>query len=75
MNLEGTLLNEISQRKKNTVSSHLYGNSQKQTNIKQKQTQIGRKKWVVVIVEGRDVGKIGEGDTEVQTSSCKVNKP
>ena len=45
------------------------------TNIKQKQTQIGRKKWVVVIVEGRDVGKIGEGDTEVQTSSCKVNKP
>ena len=45
------------------------------TNIKQKQTQIGRKKWVVVIVEGRDVGKIGEGDIEVQTSSCKVNKP
>ena len=26
-------------------------------------------------MEGRDVGKIGEGDTEVQTSSCKVNKP
>lgn len=45
------------------------------TNIKQKQTQTGRKKWVVVIVEGCDVGKIGEGDREVQTSSCKVNKP
>lgn len=37
------------------------------TNIKQKQTQTGRKKWVVVIVEGCDVGKIGEGDREVLT--------
>lgn len=71
MNLEGILLNEISQRNKNTMISLVCELSK--TNIKQKQTQTGRKNGCGChSVEGCDAHKIGEGDREVQTSSCKV---
>ena len=67
MNLEGIKLNEMSDRERQvlydlTCMWNLTCMCKVQTNINQKQIQIRRKKWVIIIGEGSEVGEIGEGD-------------
>ena len=62
------MLSEV--RKTNTIGSHLHVESKKSHEL------IDTGNWLVV-AKGREweLGKMGEGDQKVQTSSYKINKP
>ena len=66
MDLEGIMLNEISQRKTNTILFQLYIESEKKKrkNIK-KQTQIQRTNWWLP-ERDEEMKEIGKGDVEIQ---------
>ena len=74
MDLEGIMISEISQRKTNTIWSHLYVDSKKQRNKTKWQQIDTQKKYVLVRGEEFGEGKIGKVNLEVQTSSYKINK-
>ena len=74
MDLEGIMISEISQRKTNTIWSHLYVDPKKQRNKTKWQQIDTQKKYVLVRGEEFGEGKIGKVNLEVQTSSYKINK-
>ena len=71
MDLEGIVLYEITQRKCNTLCSHLYVESKKR---KEKKLIDTGNRMEVVRYRGGSRGEIDGGGEKVQTSSYKVNK-
>ena len=69
MDLEGIMLSEISQTKKNKLYDFICV-----WNIKKKNEQTKLIDTENRLVVARGEGKMGEGGQEVQTSSHKINK-
>ena len=71
-------ISEINSRKTNTVWFHIYVESRKQskwTNMKKQKQNYRYREQMVDRGEGGGGKKvIDEGDQEVQTSTCKINK-
>ena len=65
------MLSEISQTEKDTVWSHLYAESKRQTS--KKQTQKKRSDMWLPQVEGRE-GELEEGGQKAQISRYKIKK-
>ena len=66
MDLEGVMLSEISQRKTNTVCSHLYAESKK--------SELREVESRMMVARGWEVGAIGRCCPKCTKSSYKMNK-
>ena len=75
MDLDSIMVNEISQRKSNTVRYHLYAESKHTTNerIQQKRSRLTYTKNKAVVTSGEmGEGHHRGGSVGVQTIGCKV---